>query len=141
MKVLPALLLSALLAVTTSTYAEEALLLYGGDYHDQFLGCINCSDTSKVSIWNTLGKYGNDLNSDCIWNSLGKYGNNISSYSPWNSTASYPPIIVDQQGRSYGYLTANSWKNPSKLGIAQILIEYHEQIARDVDGWYRKIFQ
>lgn len=124
----------------STAQSAEALLLFGGDNHDKFLGCINCSDMSPDSIWNDLGKYGNDLSRDSIWNDLGPYGSDLSSYSPWNDLASNPPIIVDRNGRSYGYLTTNDLKSQSQLELAQILIRYHKEIQKDVSKWYNKIF-
>ncbi|WP_229296996.1 hypothetical protein [Herbaspirillum sp. CAH-3] len=85
-----------------------ALLLFGGHSHDKFLGCLNCSEHDNGSVCNEYGSYGSGYNSDSIWNSYGQYGSSYSSLSPWNSYASDPPVIVDRNGRFYGYLTANA---------------------------------
>jgi hypothetical protein len=67
---------------TANLQAPEALLLFGGQDHEDFLGCLNCVDSSPASVYNDLGKYGSSLNSNSIWNSLGKYGSSLSQYSP-----------------------------------------------------------
>jgi hypothetical protein len=38
--------------------APKALLLFGGQDHKDFLGCLNCVDSSPASVCNELGKYG-----------------------------------------------------------------------------------
>jgi hypothetical protein len=88
--------------------APKALLLFGGQDHKDFLGCLNCVDSSPASVCNELGKFGSSLNSNSIWNSLGKYGSSLSQYSPWNSLAHNAPIVVDRDGKSYGYFSVNS---------------------------------
>lgn len=85
----------------------KALLLFGDEDHRTFLGCLNCSSVSPSSVCNTVGKYGSSIQSDSIWNSIGKFGSSIQRTSPWNTIASDPPIIVDKDGNSYGYFTAN----------------------------------
>ncbi len=58
---------------------------------------------------NELGKYGSALNSDSIWNGFGTYGSSFSQYSPWNSFTEKAPIIVDRDGKSYGYFSVNAF--------------------------------
>jgi hypothetical protein len=89
--------------------APKALLLFGGSDHKDFLGCLNCVDTSPSSVCNDLGKYGSVFNTDSIWNSFGKYGSSFSEYSPWNSFTDHAPIIVDRDGTSYGYFSVNAF--------------------------------
>ncbi len=36
----------------------QTLHLYGGSDQDDYLGCLNCSNYDKNSIWNTYGAYG-----------------------------------------------------------------------------------
>lgn len=89
---------------------SKDLHLYGGQGHSDYLGCLTCSSTSKDSICNDIGKYGNGLQSKSIWNYYGKYGSSYKVTSPWNSssTGSAPPAIVDMQGNFYGYFTLNT---------------------------------
>lgn len=86
---------------------NKALLLYGGDDHKTFLGCLNCSDTSRESVCNSVGRFGSSVARDSIWNDVGHYGSEVSRQSPWNETASDVPIVVDGDGKSYGYFTVN----------------------------------
>ena len=89
--------------------AVKALLLFGGSDHKDFLGCLNCVNTSASSVCNNFGNYGSAFNANSIWNSFGKYGSSFSEYSPWNSFTNHAPIIVDKDGKSYGYFSVNSF--------------------------------
>src|SRR5688572_26329262 len=89
---------------------QKALHIYGGENHDVYLGCLNCSDIDANSIWNDIGKYGSNISSTSIWNDISTYGSDISSYSPWNDLASDPPVIVDKDGNFFGYFTTNTFK-------------------------------
>jgi hypothetical protein len=103
-------LLTCLCLVPSATpQAPKALLLFGGQDHKDFLGCLNCVDSSAASVCNDLGKYGSSFNSESIWNSFGKYGSSFSEYSPWNSFTDKAPIIVDRDGKSYGYFSVNAF--------------------------------
>ena len=83
---------------------SPALLLFGGDGHKTFLGCLNCGRFDSGSVCN---KFGN-------------YGSKFSNYSPWNRFASEPPAIVDASGNFYGYLTANRY-NPKRTTIKALV--------------------
>ena len=85
----------------------KALLLFGGKDHKTFLGCLNCVDTSTTSVCNDVGDYGSDVSSDSIWNDVGSFGSDVSLYSPWDDVSQDAPIIVDKDGNSYGYFSAN----------------------------------
>ena len=86
-----------------------ALLLFGGDGHKTFLGCLNCNQYNSGSICNKYGQQGSKYASDSIWNKYGNFGSKYSDQSPWNRYASDPPAIVDKDGNFYGYLTANKY--------------------------------
>lgn len=121
---------------------SQTFHLYGGQNHNVYLGCLNCSDLNTNSVWNTLGTYGSNLNSISIWNDLGTYGSNLSNYSPWNDLASYPPVVVDKEGKFYGYLTTNELtSNRAEFELALLMYKYHDLIKDDVDTWYDKIFE
>jgi hypothetical protein len=98
--------------LTTAPRAEaqvtKALLLFGGHDHKTFLGCLNCVDTSDVSVCNDVGQYGSDVAENSIWNDVGPYGSDVSPISPWNDVSQDAPIIVDRAGKSYGYFSANN---------------------------------
>jgi hypothetical protein len=96
-----------LVIFSTFAYAEKKIMLFGGSNHDVYLGCFNCSDIASDSIHNEIGKYGSDISATSIFNNISQYGSDISQYSPCNNIASKPPILVDEDGRFYGYLTLN----------------------------------
>ncbi len=104
---------------------STTLLIYGGKEHDEYLGKLNASRYNSKSIWNQYGTYGS------------KYNNN----SPFNDYASYPPILVDKNGKFYGYFTSNKYKRQrANLKLIDIICDNHEAISEDVSGWYDKIF-
>jgi hypothetical protein len=105
-------LIAAMLVGGTSTGAKaqvKALLLFGGRDHKTFIGCLNCGNVASESVCNAVGSYGSPVASDSIWNQVGTFGSQVSPTSPWNEVASDAPIIVDSDGRSYGYFSANHW--------------------------------
>lgn len=117
------------------------LLIYGGQDHEEYLGKINASKYDSESIWNEYGKYGNRYNSKSIWNEYGTYGSKYNNHSPFNDYASNPPILVDKNGKFYGYFTSN--KNKSKranLKLIDIICDNHKAISKNVSEWYDKIF-
>lgn len=57
-----------LTALTLSTQVNATdLLLYGGQNHDEFLGCLVCNEYSGESVCNAYGQYGNEYGSN-MWN-------------------------------------------------------------------------
>lgn len=133
---------SLLLFLTISTFLNaQTLHLYGGDNHDVYLGCLNCSEYDSNSIWNEYGTYGSSYNSKSIWNSYGTYGSSYNTDSPWNTYGSNPPVVVDKNGDFYGYFTVNSYKSKrADFDLALTIYENYEDIQNDVSGWYEKIF-
>jgi len=95
-----------LAAAANVVQAQVKLMLFGGVRHDVYLGCLNCSDVASDSVDNEIGQYGSDISPQSIFNE-GQYGSGISPESPCNDIASNPPVIVDQNGGLYGYLTLN----------------------------------
>lgn len=111
---------AALALVSSTAYAEKKIMLFGGQNHDVYLGCFNCSDIAPDSIHNDIGKYGSDISSTSIFNDIGQYGSDISQYSPCDDIASNPPALVDEDGGFYGYLTLNDIK-PKAITDQKIL--------------------
>ena len=99
--------LALICGLPSQAQAPKALLLFGGEDHKTFLGCLNCVDTSAISVCNDVGEYGSDVSSDSIWNDVGTFGSDVSQYSPWDDVSQDAPIIVDKDGNSYGYFSAN----------------------------------
>lgn len=136
------LLTFILLFIGLYTSGQKALHIYGGEDHDIYLGCLNCSDIDQNSIWNDIGKYGSNISQSSIWNDISIYGSDISQYSPWNDFATYPPVVVDKDGGFYGYLTLNSIKDKkAEFNLALVLYKYHDIIKDNVSKWYDKIFK
>ena len=100
-----------LIVISSSAFAEKKIMLFGGANHDVYLGCFNCSDIASDSIHNDIGKFGSDISSTSIFNDISQYGSDISQYSPCNDIASNPPVLVDEDGGFYGYLTLNDIKS------------------------------
>src|SRR5689334_22820199 len=124
------LVASAFVIVAPSAKAQnaKALLLFGGKDHDTFLGCLNCVDTAATSVCNDVGKYGSDIASESIWNDIGKYGSDISQFSPWNDIAQDVPIIVDRDGKSYGYFTTNDVHHDrTRIGWLVAILDYFQK--------------
>lgn len=92
-----------------SAQQTKALLLFGGKDHQIFLGCLNCVAQADVSVCNSFGKFGSSFEDNSIWNSFGSFGSSFSEFSPWNSFSDSAPIIVDKDGKSYGYFSVNSF--------------------------------
>lgn len=70
---------------------------------------MNCANASASSVCNAYGKYGSKFNPDSIWNQFGTYGSKFNSSSPWNQFSRSAPIIVDNDGGSYGYFSRNTF--------------------------------
>lgn len=120
----------------------QTLSIFGGSNHDVYLGCLTCDTYDSNSIWNEYGTYGNKYNSTSIWNSTGSYGSEYTAYSPFNGTAQYPPVIVDENGKFYGYFTVNEYK-PKRADFDLVLFIYkhHSEISENLSKWYKTIFQ
>jgi hypothetical protein len=113
-----------------SAQNAKALLLFGGDDHKTFLGCLNCVDTSSVSICNDVGEFGSDVASNSIWNDVGEFGSDVSAHSPWNDVSNDAPIIVDSDGNSYGYFSANSVHHDrTRIPWLLAVLDYYEKTS------------
>ncbi|MAP81081.1 MAG: hypothetical protein CL526_08325 [Aequorivita sp.] len=121
---------------------SQNLQLYGGADHNEYLGCIDCSNFDLNSIWNPYSNYGNKSSSKSIWNPNGIYGNEFNFYSPWNKHSSIPPIVKNKDGEILGYFTVNKYKgNRANFELAITIYSQYQLIREDVDGWYKKIFE
>jgi hypothetical protein len=119
--------------------APKALLLFGGDDHKTFLGCLNCVDTSPLSVCNDVGTYGSDISSDSIWNDIGTFGSDISTDSPWDDLSQDAPIIVDKDGNSYGYFSANSLHHDrTHIGWLVAILDYYDK-TNDLDKTHKRM--
>jgi hypothetical protein len=124
-------LILVLLVATPVYYAQTntALLLFGGDGHKVFLGCLNCSASSQGSVCNKYGA-GSKYDANSIWNKYGNFGSKYSQDSPWNKYSSSAPIIVDKDGKSYGYFSTNKY-HPDRTRISWLVQALDFQAAHD----------
>jgi hypothetical protein len=108
--------------------ATKALLLFGGHDHKTFLGCLNCVDNSDSSVCNDVGKYGSDVAENSIWNDVGRYGSDVSPTSPRNNVSQDAPIIVDRDGKSYGYFSANNVHHDrTRIDWLVAILDYYDK--------------
>jgi hypothetical protein len=137
-----ALLLALVIACSISdvAHADPALLLFGGQDHKTFLGCLNCGQYDRSSVWNGYGQYGSPYQSDSIWNAYGHFGSEYNSDSPWNSYSSTAPAIVDEQGNFYGYFSTNKY-NSKRTTINWIvwLLDNYDWVKDHLDEVREKI--
>lgn len=96
------------------------LMIFGGDNHTVYLGCLNCSEYASDSVKNAYGPHGSAYSQESILNHYGPYGSPYSSESACNEYATDPPVIVDNAGRYYGRLTLNRYR--ADIGIGSNLI-------------------
>lgn len=111
--------LVVLMAITVPTLPMAAqlqgqLYVYGGRNNDTFLGCLTCGSYDPDSVYNEYGLYGSRYGVASIFNDFGQFGSRHSPYSPCNRFGSQPPVVVDNEGRFYGYLTVKSY-HPDRI--------------------------
>ena len=126
-------LLSLALLLLASPATAQSLLLYGGTNHEKFLGCLNCSKYDSDSICNEYGK-GSEYYSNSIFNEYGTYGSKYSSASPWNKYSSDDsvPVVVDPDGKFYGYFTINKYRRDA-VDFASNLADLFKIVDGDLE--------
>jgi len=85
------------------------LMIFGGEDHKTYLGCLNCNEYASDSISNAYGHYGSPYSAESIRNHYSQFGSSYSTHSACNPYASDPPVIVDQNGTYYGRMTVNQY--------------------------------
>ena len=104
------------------------LLLFGGLNHETFLGCLNCSRFDSGAVCSRFGDYGSRFSATSIWSQFGTYGSRFSNDSPWGQFASNPPVVVDREGNSYGYLTlSRTHSQRTRIRSLVDLLDYFRQ--------------
>jgi hypothetical protein len=98
------------------------LMIFGGEDHKTYLGCLNCSESASDSVRNKFGENGSPYSSHSIWNHYSDYGSRYSSDGACNPYANDPPVIVDQDGKYYGRLSLNKYH--SELGIGAKIYDW-----------------
>lgn len=99
------LLLTVVFAAASCAAQNHKIMIFGGNDHRTYLGCLNCSQWAPDSVLNHLGAHGSQLESESIFNRFGEFGGKFSNNSPCSPFASAPPVIVDERGNYYGELT------------------------------------
>lgn len=85
-------------------------MIFGGPGHQSYLGCLNCNDYDKESVFNPHSRFGSAYSTTSILNSYSQVGSVYSQYSACNRYASDPPVVVDGDGTFYGRLTLNGYR-------------------------------
>lgn len=106
----------ALFISERSDSQSEAIQIFGGDNHDVYLGCLNCSEFDSNSVANQFGKYGWGSVGGA-WNHFGNYADSYGNNSACNEYARKPPALVDRHGAFYGYLSVNEYLSNSICAI------------------------
>jgi len=88
---------------------QRKIMIFGGQDHRTYLGCLSCSEYVTDSVFNEYGSYGSQYSSTSIWNHYAEFGSRYSNEGACNPYASDPPVIVDMDGNYYGRLTLNSY--------------------------------
>jgi hypothetical protein len=94
---------------------QQKMMLFGGEDHKVYLGCLSCSEYDTDSVFNQYGTFGSRYSSTSIWNHYSEYGSAYSSWGACNAYATDPPVIVDLDGKFYGRLTLNEYH--AQIGI------------------------
>ena len=84
------------------------MMVFGGQGHRTYLGCLSCSRYDAESVFNEYGTHGSQYSAESIMNPYSEFGSVYSATSACNPYASDPPVIVDGNGAYYGRLTVNT---------------------------------
>jgi hypothetical protein len=98
---------SAYAAGADAGSSTTKLMLFGGEGHKTYLGCLTCSKYDIESIENTYGTFGSRYSTTSVLNLYSEFGSHYSAFGACNPYASDPPVIVDHAGNAYGRLSVN----------------------------------
>jgi hypothetical protein len=104
----------------TAGQTATKIIIFGGQNHGTYLGCLSCSQYERDSVFNEVGPYGSRYSNESIWNSYHQFGSSFSPFSSCNPQASDPPVLVDQDGSFYGRLTLNRFHPQIGAGVRLI---------------------
>lgn len=96
-------------AEASAPQSFSKVMIFGGQDHKTYLGCLSCNEYASDSVYNSYGNSGSPFSTQSIWSHYSEYGSPYSSYSACKPYASDPPVIVDQNGIFYGRLTLNEY--------------------------------
>jgi len=103
------------------------LMLFGGEGHNTYLGCLSCSEYTTDSVFNEYGNHGSRYSNESVWNHYSDVGSRYSDHGASNPYASDPPVIVDSEGKFYGRLTLNVYHQQIGAGV-----RYHDWLMKTV---------
>ncbi len=84
--------------------------LYSDDGEYNYLGKLVTGKHDTDGLWNDYSNYGGKYGENSIWNKYGDYGSKYGQYSAFYKYASNPPLIVDDNGEIFGYLTEDKFQ-------------------------------
>jgi hypothetical protein len=90
--------------------SSRKIMVFGGENHSVYLGCLSCTQYDAESVFNSYGKHGSQYATASVLNPYGQYGSKYSRTGACNPYASDPPVIVDERGTYYGRLTVNPYR-------------------------------
>ena len=102
-------------------------MVFGGEGHHTYLGCLSCSEYATDSVFNVYGDHGSRYSEASIWNHYSDFGSRYSDYGACNPYANDPPVIVDSEGEFYGRLTLNAYHPQLGAGV-----RYHDWLMNTV---------
>lgn len=117
-----------LIATCSPALAQNtALLLFDGETHKEFAGCLNCNRYDDSSVCNAYGDYGSRYSDTSIWNRYGRFGSPYQDNSPWNRYGE-GLVVVDPDGKFYGHFSLNRYPRDgqSRLPLILSLLEVYE---------------
>jgi hypothetical protein len=118
---------SAMSGAATGIAPPSKLMIFGGEGHRTYLGCLSCSEYPTDSVFNAYGDHGSRYSNDSIWNHYSDFGSRYSDYGACNPYANDPPVIVDSEGNFYGRLTLNRYHPQIAAGA-----RYHDWLMSTV---------
>jgi hypothetical protein len=104
-----------------SPAASGELLIFGGEDHGRFLGCLPGGRYDPASICNPFAQ-GSQFRPGGIFNAGGTFGSRYSPSRPWNghSLSDAVPVIVDEAGNFHGRLTFNPHRHDAMPGAKSL---------------------
>src|SRR5712691_806235 len=100
--------------------APHKLMLFAGQGHRTYLGCLSCSEYENESVYNNYGPFGSAYGGTSIFNAYSPFGGQYGAYSPCNAYSADPPVIEDEAGNFYGRLTVNRYARQATTDEALI---------------------
>jgi hypothetical protein len=112
-------------ATPNSKAASARMLVFGGEDHKTYLGCLSCPKGAADSVLTPGGDHGPP--NEGIWDKA-SFGSPASQYSACSVFASEPPVIADEDGTYLGRLTLN--RNHSQIGLGARFYDWlHDSVC------------